>query len=76
MTVLTGGTQVTGRERREMSGVGWFGLFAPGLRVGPSGLASSFSFLFCSVFFFFCFLISCLKMLYKLDLNKFKSDHF
>jgi hypothetical protein len=60
-----------------MSGVGWFGMFVAGLWIGPSGLASSFSFLFYFLFLLFSdFLFCCLKMLYKLDLNKFKSDHF
>jgi hypothetical protein len=53
MMVLMGGTRVTGRERREMSGVGWFGLFVAGLRVSPSGLASSFLFVLFSFSFVF-----------------------
>jgi hypothetical protein len=60
--MLTGGTHLAAREKEKRAGLGCFGCCSGWLGPGhgPGGLATSFSFFFCSGFFFFLILISVL----------------
>jgi hypothetical protein len=79
---LTGGTRPSVRERGRGRGAGPVRLLLGLVRVvwapgtAQVGLASSFFFDLFPFSFYFRFLFWFLKMLYKFDLNKIKSDHF